>query len=56
MFKKLQNFAVANIDLSYDFGHDVPQAGRLAAVNSVRGLDTRLSSLYWQIEPGVFLA
>ena len=53
--KKLSNFAVMNIEFSLDFEHDIPHVGRLAAVNSVGGLDTRPSSLYWQIEPGVFL-
>ena len=30
--------------------------GRCTDVNNEGGLDTRPSSLYWQIEPGVFLA
>ena len=54
--KKLQNFAVKHVDLSWDFGHDVLWLGRRIDVNNEGGLDTRPSSLYWQIEPGVFLA
>ena len=53
--KKLPNFAVKHVDLSYDFGHDVPCMGQRIDVNNEGGLDTRPSSLYWQIEPGVFL-
>ena len=54
--KKLPNFAVKHVDLSWDFGHDVPCMGRRIDVNNEGDLDTRPSSLYWQIEPGVFLA
>ena len=54
--KKLLNFAVKHLDLSWDFKHDVPCMGRRIDVNDEGGLDTRPSSLYWQIEPGVFLA
>ena len=51
--KELPNFAVNHVDLSWDFGHDVPCMGRRIDVNNEGDLDTRL---YWQIEPGVFLA
>ena len=54
--KKLPNFAVKHVDLSWDFGHDVPCMGRRIDINNEGGLDTRPSSSYWQIEPGVFLA
>ena len=54
--EKLPNFAVKHVDLSWDFGHDVPWMGRCIDVNNEGGLDTRPSSLYWQIAPGVFLA
>ena len=54
--EKLPNFAVKHVDLSWDFGHDVPWMGRRIDVNNEGGLDTRPSSLYWQIAPGVFLA
>ena len=54
--KKLPNFAFKYVDLSWDFGHDVPCMGWGIDVNNEGGLDTRPSSLYWQIEPGVFLA
>ena len=54
--KKLPNFAVKHVDLSWDFGHDVPCMGPRIDVNNEAGLDTRPLSLYWQIEPGVFLA
>ena len=50
--KKLPNFAVKHVDLSGDFGHHVPCMGRRIEVNNEGGLDTRPSSLYWQIEPG----
>ena len=54
--KKLPNFVVKHVDLSWDFGHDVPCMGWHIDVNNEGGFDTRPSSLYWQIEPGVFLA
>ena len=41
---------------TYNSGHDVPCTGRRIDVNNEGGLDTRPSSLYWQIKPGVFLA
>ena len=50
--KKLPNFVVKHVDLSWDFGHDVPCMGWRIDVNNEGGLDTRPSSLYWQIEPG----
>ena len=43
-------------NLSWDFGHDMPCMGRRIDVNNEGGLDSRPSSLYWQIEPGVSLA
>ena len=54
--KKLPNFAVKHVDLSWDSGHDVPCTGRCIDVNNEGGLDKRPSSLYWQIKPGVFLS
>ena len=54
--KKLPNFAVKHVDLSWDSGHDVSCTGRRIDVHNEGGLDTRPSSLYWQIKPGVFLA
>ena len=36
--KKLPNFAVKHIDLSWDFGHDVPCMGRRLDVNNEGGL------------------
>ena len=44
--KKLPNFAVKHVGLSWDFGHDVPCMGRRIDVNNEGGLDTRPSSLY----------
>ena len=45
------------VDLIHvDFGHDMPCMGGRIDVNNARDLDTRPSSLYRQIEPGVFLA
>ena len=56
--KKLPNFVVKHVDLklSWDFGHDMLCMGRRIDINNEGGLDTSPSSLYWQIEPGVFLA
>ena len=54
--KKLPNFAVKHVDLSWDLRHDMPCKGWRIDVNNEGGLDTRPSSLYWQIEPGMFLA
>ena len=50
--KKLPNFAVKHVDLSWDFGHDVPCMGRRIDISNAGGLDIRP---IWQIEPGVFL-
>ena len=50
--KKLPKFAVKHVDLSCDFGHDVPCMGRCIDINNEGGLATRPSSLYRQIEPG----
>ena len=56
VIQKLPNFVVKHVDLSWDFWHDMPCMGRRIDVNNEGDLDTRPSSLYWQIEPGVFLA
>ena len=37
--KKLPNFAVKHVDLSCDFGHDVPCMGRCIDINNEGGLD-----------------
>ena len=41
--KKLLNFAVKHVDLSWDFGHDVSCMGRRIDVNIEGGLNTRPS-------------
>ena len=48
--KKLPNLAVKHVDLSWDFGHDVPCMGRCIDVNNEGGLDTRPSSLYSRVQ------
>ena len=50
--KKLPNFAVKHVDLSWDFGHDVPCMGRRIDVNNEGGLDTRPSSFFGKLNPG----
>ena len=51
--KKLPNFAVAHVDLTWDLGHDVSCTAWRIDVNHVGGLDIRPSSLYIEkINPG----
>ena len=52
--KTLPNFAVKHVDLSWDFGHDLPYTGRRIEVNNEGGLDTRPSHLPYigKLNPG----
>ena len=45
--KKLPNFAVKHVDLSWDFGHDVPCMGRRTDVNNEGGLGHKTIFLIW---------
>ena len=56
MCKKASKFCGHACRLDLRLGHDVSRVSWVTAVNSVVSLDARPSSLYWQIEPGVFLA
>ena len=53
--KKLPNFAVKHVDLSWDFGHAVPCMGWRIDVNSEGGLDTRPSSFVSGVPQGTVL-